>query len=216
MTSPLSFQRYSPRIWLLLILVLFVTGGCGAVDTTKLQSMLGIQPDLITVAHSLAEDLEKQASPPLIPRNPSQPILMTTFVNNNNLEETSRFSRILQEHLTSRFVQMGYNVRELKLRKKILIEPRGGEKMLSRDLSSLDASQPAQAISVGTYSLTNKHIYIAARLIHPEDNSIVASVDRKLPMDEDTMALFGLHRKNQELMDPIKPPGGSFMTWLLY
>ena len=196
--------------------MLFVTGGCSAVDTTKLQSMLGIQPDLITVAYTLAEDLERQAYPPLIPRNSSQPILMTTFVNNNNLEETSRFSRILQEHLTSRFVQMGYNVRELKLRKNLLIEPRGGEKMLSRDLSNLDVSQPAQAVSVGTYTLTNNHIYIAARLIRPEDNSIVASVDRKLPMTEDIMAMFGLHRKNQELMDPIKPPRGSFMTWLLY
>lgn len=216
MTSLLSFHRCFPPVLLPLIFTLFVTGGCSAVDTTKLQSMLGIQPDLITIAYTLAEDLERRAYPPLIPQNPSRPIVMTTFVNNNNLEETSRFSRILQEHLTSRFVQMGYNVRELKLRKELLVEPRSGEKMLSRNLSDLDASQPAQAISVGTYTLTNKHIYIAARLIHPDNNSIVASVDRKLPMDKDMMAMFGLHPKKQELMDPIPPPRGSFMTWLLY
>ena len=115
-----SLCRFS--MFLLFVVVLLLSS-CASFNGTRLESLLGTRQNLIKLGYTIAEDLERQAYPPLTPRNPDQPILTTTFVSNNNLDETSNFSRILQEHLTSRFVQMGYTVREIKLRNNLHIEP---------------------------------------------------------------------------------------------
>lgn len=198
------------------VLIASVLAGCSAFNTTRFAGVLGTEENLIHVAYSIAENLERQAFPPLLPRHPQQPILTTTFVNNNNLAETSQFSRVLQEHLTSRFVQLGYTVREIKLRNELQIEPLNGEKILSRNLSQIQQKQTAQAISVGTYSVADRAIYLSARMIDPTNSNIISSVDYKLIMDNNMMAMFGLRPRSQETMDGIVEPRVSLMTRLLY
>ncbi len=198
------------------VMFLLLLSSCSTFNGTRLESLLGTHHNLIDLAYSIAEDLESQAYPPLTPRNPEQPILTTTFVSNNNLDETSKFSRILQEHLTSRFVQMGYTVREIKLRNSLQIEPGQGEKILSRRLEDIQPTQKAQAISVGTYSLTKDAIYISARLINPENSNIISSNDYIMALNKDTMSMFGAKMTPQETIDPIEEPQPSFMTRLLY
>lgn len=195
---------------------LMLMSSCATFNGTRLESLLGTHRNLIDLAYTMAEDLERHAYPPLTPRNPDQPILTTTFVSNNNLDETSKFSRILQEHLTSRFVQMGYTVREIKLRNSLQIEPGHGEKILSRRLEDIQPTQKAQAVSVGTYSLTSNAVYISARLINPENSNIISSNDYIMALNKDTMALFGTKMNSQETIYPIEEPQPSFMTRILY
>ena len=190
--------------------------GCATFNNTKLEGLLGTNENLIDLAYTIAEDLERQAYPPLTQRNQDLPILITTFANNHNLTETSQFSRILQEHLTSRFVQMGYAVREIKLQKKLHIQPGVGEKMLSRQLEDIQPNQSAQALTVGTYALTNSNVYISARLINPENGNIVSSVDYSIPMNTEMIAMFGIHHTANIPVDPVEEPRASFMTRLLY
>ena len=133
------------------------------------------------------------------------PILVTTFVDNNDLEKTSHFGRVLQEHIASRLVQLGYTVREMKLSNTLKIEPRNGEIILSRELAQLNPNQEAQAILAGTISKTNKILYISARLISPINNNILATDDYQLCMDADILSMFGLrHQNNSE--KPINEP----------
>jgi TolB-like protein len=200
----------------LALVVLLLLSSCSTFNGTRLEGLLGTHRNLIDLAYTIAEDLEKQAYPPLTPRNPDQPILTTTFVSNNNLDETSKFSRILQEHLTSRFVQMGYTVREIKLRKNLQITPGHGETMLSRRLAELQPTQKAQAISVGTYSLTKDAIYISARLIDPDNSNIISSNDYIMALNDKTMAMFGAKMAEEEKVYPVEEPRPSFMTRLLY
>lgn len=199
-----------------LCLCLLLLSSCSTFNGTRLESLLGTHHNLIDLAYSIAEDLERQAYPPLTARNPDLPILTTTFVSNNNLDETSNFSRILQEHLTSRFVQMGYTVRETKLRNNLYIEPGNGEKILSRHLEDIQPSQKAQAVAVGTYSLTSEAIYISARLINPENANIISSNDYIMSLNKNTASMFDAKRNSQEGMYPIEEPEPSFMTRLLY
>ncbi len=208
-----SLCRFS--MFLLFVVVLLLSS-CASFNGTRLESLLGTRQNLIKLGYTIAEDLERQAYPPLTPRNPDQPILTTTFVSNNNLDETSNFSRILQEHLTSRFVQMGYTVREIKLRNNLHIEPGYGEIILSRRLEDIQPSQKAQAISVGTYALTSEVIYISARMINPENGNIISSNDYTLPMNKEMMAMFGLPTESVETIIPVEEPQPSFMTRLLY
>ena len=198
------------------LIVTMLLSSCSTFNGTRLEGLLGTHHNLIDLAYTMAEDLERQAYRPLTPRNPDQPILTTTFVSNNDLDETSKFSRILQEHLTSRFVQMGYTVREIKLRNSLQIEPGQGEKILSRRLEDIQPTQKAQAISVGTYSLTNDAIYISARLINPENSNIISSNDYIMALNKDTMALFGAKMNSQDTIYPIEEPQPSFMTRILY
>lgn len=191
-----------------LALTLLSLSGCANLNCTRLEGLLGGKTNLVNFSYKIAEDLVEQALPPLTPMHPEMPILVTTFVSNSNLEKTSSFGRLLQEHITSRLVQLGYTVRELKMANNLYIEPQSGETILSRDLSQLDPNLQAQAIAVGTFTRTNRILYLSTRLIDPRNNNIISSKDYKLCMDDDILAMFGLKRhmdNSNSISEPAQP-----------
>lgn len=198
----------------LLIIIAFCYSGCSSFNCTPLESILGANTNLINFSYTIADNLAKRAIPPLIPRHPNMPILVTTFVDNNDLEKTSHFGRVLQEHIASRLVQLGYTVREMKLSTTLKIEPKSGETILSRELPQLKPAQEAQAILAGTISKTNKILYISARLINPINNNILAADDYQLCIDGDILSMFGLrHQNNSE--KPINEPQQPLLNSIL-
>ena len=191
----------------ILLALALVSGGCARFNCTSLERFIGSETDLIAFSYGIADELTTTASPPLIGGNPEMPVLVTTFVDNNDLERTSQFGRILQEHISSRLVQLGYPVREIKLTGQLKIEPKSGESILSRDIQRIAPSTKSQAILVGTISISNRTIYISSRLVHPGSKAIFASTDDRLCMDEDIMAMFGAHRRggSDEIAEPRRP-----------
>ena len=210
---PATWVHSSRRIFIL-GLVLLLLGGCANLNCTRLEGLLGGKTNLVTFSYKIAEDLIQQALPPLTPMHPEMPVLVTTFVSNSNLEKTSSFGRLLQEHITSRLVQMGYSVRELKVAKNIYIEPQSGETILTRDLSQLNPHLSAQAIVVGTFTRTNRILYLSTRLVNPNNNNIISSNDYKLCMDDDILAMFGLQRQINDT-HPITEPSQPFLNKIL-
>lgn len=201
---------------LALILIPFFLTGCSYFNGTRLEGVLGADENLISLSYELTQKLEQSALPPLQPRNPDQPILITTFVDNNDLTKASRFGRILQEHIASRLVQLGYTVKEIKMRNELLIKPKAGETILTRDLRLLNPSLSAQAILVGTYSHTGRTMYISARLINPETSSIISSIDYRLIMDANVMAMFGVTPAGADPFGPIDAPKASLFDRIFY
>lgn len=201
------FQVSLPVI-LIVFMLLMAQTGCSSFNGTRLESTLGIKTNLIQFSYTIADQLAENTLPPLIRHHPDMPILITTFVDNNNLEQTSQLGRILQEHIASRFVQLGYTVREIKLSSTLNIEQKSGETILSRDLSQLKTGQQAQAILAGTYSRINRILYISARLINPTNHNILATNDYKLYMDDDILAMFESIRQPDEdklIAEPRQP-----------
>lgn len=193
------------------ILMLFCCiSGCSKLNCTRLEDLLGADTNLISFAYELTEELLENALPPLNPLNPEMPVLVTTFVDNNNLEQTSQFGRTMQEHISSRLVQLGYAVKEIKLSNSLLIESGSGETILSRDLKKLSQTQKAQAIVVGTVSYTNRTMYISSRLINPVTANVISSVDYRLCMDDTILAMFGLQRAEYD--DEIDEPKQPFLV----
>lgn len=188
-------------------------GGCARSDfnCTPLEGVLGGDIDLIPFSYKIAENLTTMAMPPLIPMHPGQPILVTTIVDNNDLQQTSQFGRILQEHISSRFVQLGYTVREIKLESQLHITPKSGETMLTRDSDKLNTEVLAQAIFVGTISRTDKVLYISARLINPKNGNIISSDDYRLCMDEHMLSMFGV-KPSQPGDNYIQEPERPFLN----
>lgn len=201
--------------FVVLVCMLFFYSGCASFDCTRLETILGNKTNLIQFSYTIAEHLTERARPLLVPRHPDMPVLVTTFVDNNDLQKTSRLGRVLQEHVGSRLVQLGYTVREMKLAGTLQIEPRSGETILSRDLARLSGGQQqAQAILVGTISRSNRMLYISVRLIHPVNNNILATDDYQLCMDDDILAMFDLQRQ-PERDQPIEEPQQPFLNSIL-
>ncbi len=208
------FQSYKllPVTTLVVLLIVFMLllsqTGCTSFNGTRFESTLGSKTNLIHFSYRIADQLADTTMPPLILHHPDMPILITTFVDNNNLEQTSQLGRILQEHIASRFVQLGYTVREIKLSNTLNIEQKSGETILSRDLSLLKTDQQAQAILAGTISRINRILYISARLINPTNHNILATNDYKLYMDDDILAMFesiGPPDEDKFIAEPRQP-----------
>ncbi|MDK9707846.1 MAG: FlgO family outer membrane protein [Desulforhopalus sp.] len=180
-------------------------GGCSYFNDTRLHKVLGKDTDLISFSYKIADSLIERAMPPLMPGHPDMPIMVTTFVDNNDLKKTSRFGRLLQEHISSRMVQIGYTVREIKLTRTITMEAKSGETVLSRDLTKISGEIQAQAVVAGTISRSGRMLYLSARLIAPENSNILATCDHQLFMDDNLLAMYGL-RLNDDIDTPITEP----------
>lgn len=198
----------------LLLLILFILPSCSYFNETRLENSLGKDVNLVKYSYDIADDLIANAFPPLIPRQPNMAILTTTFVDNNDLGQTSHFGRILQDNIGSSFVQQGYTVKEIKLRKDLFIQEQSGETILSRQLDLINPSQQAQAILIGTISQAQRTMYISARLVDPVDATVISSKNYRLYMDKNVLAMFNL--KTHESGDQLDQPSEPLMNKLLY
>jgi TolB-like protein len=208
LSLPAKFLVWRLAAFTVLAFALVFHSGCTSFNGTRLETILGNKTNLIQFSYTIADHLTERARPPLVPSHPDMPVLVTTFVDNNDLQQTSRLGRVLQEHIVSRLVQRGYTVRETKLAGTLHIEPQSGETILSRDLAQLTSGQQAQAILVGTISRSNRILYISARLINPVNNNILATDDSQLCMDDNILALFGLQHQpesDQPIDEPRQP-----------
>ena len=118
------------------------------------------------------------------------PILSTSFVNLDNLKETSAFGRLVGVQIASRFSQHGYRVIDIRLSNgKLLVQERNGELVLSRDMKKISNCQDAQAILVGTYTIVGNRAFVSTRLVSTLDNAILSSYNFSIRMDDLLKAL---------------------------
>jgi TolB-like protein len=122
------------------------------------------------------------------------PLLVASFVNIDDLNESSTFGRMVSEQISSRFKQLGYTAIEMKLRTTIFIKEGSGEFLLSRELSEISTKHSAQAVVVGSYAAAADRVYLTVRVINVTDSRILASYDYKIPMTRDVFKML-LKRK---------------------
>lgn len=206
----------STRIFFFLLLGLLpglLMSGCSTLNCTPAAVILGGQVNLVRLADTIADTLIERSFPPLVGHQEKQPVLVTTFVNNNDLSDSSDFGRTIQSHVASRFVQQGIVVKETKMGRELLIKPGEGEFMLSRSLHELADKQSAQGVVVGTYTLAQRTLYLSVRLVNPVDQTIRATYDKKICLDDATLRLFGFQVSDTEDIDA---PRQSFLDKILY
>lgn len=201
------------------LLLFLVLTGCSHLNGTRWEPVLGADINLVKLGDRVAETLITRAHPPLFPQQPNQPILVTTLVNNDNLDATSSFGRSFQNNVTAGFVSRGYAVREIKLRLDLLVEAHQGEFMLTRELRELADRERAQAIVVGTYTITNRVMYLSVRLVDPVDRSIRSVYEDRLYLDANSLGMLGFgfdHRTPDAAPDQVRPPSPSILDRILY
>ena len=183
--------------------------------------------ELDKVAAKVADTLDANL---LYTLDRTAPILYTSFVELSRLNTTSRLGMLLGDQVASRFSQHGHRLIELKLMKNaIVMKQNTGEFALSRDSRRIMDMHDAQAVLVGTYTLSGDRIFISARLVGAEDNIILSACYFSYRLDKDLLALAdhmtasetgGMEKANAEkpanlemrplasgmiLLDPRKP-----------
>jgi TolB-like protein len=115
----------------------------------------------------------------------------------NELEESSTFGRTISEYIMSRLAQRGYKVIEMKFRKSVFMQKKGGEFMLSRELKEVSTEHNVQAVVMGTYSLARDLVYISSSVINPSDSTIRATYDYAIPLGANTARLLQNDQKTK-------------------
>ena len=157
---------------------------------TPIPRQINVDVDLIRMSHSVADALVAE----LRKNHPSfhqrKPILVTSFVNRNDLDSSSELGVLVSDHVGSRFTQQGYRVVEPRLRSDLAIRKGQGEFILSRDINKLSADNKAYAVVVGSYTETKSILDFTARLVQIKDRQVLASVDAKIPLGVDVRDLL--------------------------
>ncbi len=119
-----------------------------------------------------------------------EPLIAASFVNINNLTESSALGRSISQQFATVFTTNGYQVFELLLRKDIYVKQDSGEFMLSRELKDISRTHHAQAVIVGTYAIGETRVYVTAKVINADSGVVISAHDYSLPIDKDTNALL--------------------------
>ncbi len=171
-------------------IVLLLLGLAGCTDQNRVKPAIK-DANLIAINYAAADHLISSAAAIL---TKSKPLLITSFVNIDDLRASSTFGRITSEQVGSKFSQSGYPVIEMKLRSSVFIKEQSGEFILSRALKSLSTSHDAQAVLAGTYAVGANMVYVTSKLIRTSDGVILSSYDYTLPMGPDTAKLLRTRR----------------------
>lgn len=119
-----------------------------------------------------------------------KPLIVASFVNINDLNESSPLGRSISQQFATVFTQNGFRVIEMLLRKDIYIKQDSGELLLSRELKNISNIHHAQAVIVGTYAVGETRVYVTAKVINADTSIVLSAYDYSLPIDKDTKALL--------------------------
>ncbi len=166
------------------ILLAFSFNGC--VAPNQPDPMQSVKYDMTSVNYKAAEKLLLDAKLPL-----GSAIIMATVVNIDDIENSSTLGRVISEQMSSRFVQNGMNVIEMKFRENVYIKQNTGELMLTREIGKIAKTHSANAVIVGTYAMSNSAVYVNLKIINPSTNVVIAATDYILPMNRDVEDMSG-------------------------
>lgn len=99
--------------------------------------------------------------------------LPTSFVNQDNVRQSSPFGRLVGESLIYEFNQRGFPVREYRLPGYIDIIPQEGDFALLRKGLVKTAGEKWAALIIGTYYRTPDAVFVNARLVRAADGMVL-------------------------------------------
>jgi TolB-like protein len=167
---------------------------CASCVQQKKTDMTGPPPvDLIAEAHNASVVLANELKASM---RHDVPIIVTSLVNIDDVQQSSRFGRIFSELLASELSKNEFLVKEIKMAQKdIFVRKQSGEFALSRDLMDIAASQNVQAVVVGTYATASNSVYLSVRMIGSKDDLVLSSWNRAILLDSNIRTML---RDSQE------------------
>lgn len=127
---------------------------------------------LVKTVHKLVGQLLQDGNNEL---EEDQRLLVSSFVNLNDLYKTSALGRFLGEQMISELQHAGIEVVDVRKSANLLVHQRLGEFSLSRDMEEIPYIHEAHATVVGTYSEADGQLLINARILRNSDSLVMAS-----------------------------------------
>ena len=113
----------------------------------------------------------------------SWPIVVTTFVDINRLDETNTFGRAIAESLIHELQVRGWNVLEIRLSRSIFVNDKG-EFALTRDRNKLKSSKvKVRLLVLGTYFITGNNVVINARIVDFLTGQVLSTAQAAVPIN---------------------------------
>lgn len=166
--------------------VMALGAGCASNASDSYITTSNATVDMLALVHETSADLLANTRE----LDPAKPLVAASFVNIDDLSESSTFGRTLSEMFASSLSQAGLALIEVKMRDSLFIEGQTGELILSRDIRRLSASHNAQAILLGTYGQGQSTAYVNVRLVRTRDNVVLGASSVQIPLDRNTRAML--------------------------
>jgi hypothetical protein len=116
--------------------------------------------------------------------------LPVSFVNLDNLGETSGLGRYIAEQLFHEFNQRGFPAREYRIPAHAVVTVEGkGEFYLSRALKDAAAVNQDAVVVAGTYYADPQAIFVNARLLRPANGRVLRTASLILPANNLTLRM---------------------------
>ncbi|WP_152512971.1 FlgO family outer membrane protein [Desulfovibrio sp. X2] len=120
-------------------------------------------------------------------------IVLTSFVDVDDLDNTSTLGRVIPEQISSRLAQKGFTTVELKgLTPQIEVREGQGEFGLSRRVKPVNKTTYGYAVLVGTYAVGLNVVTVNARIVRSSDNAVLAGADYNIPLTPNVMRMADL------------------------
>jgi TolB-like protein len=186
------------KLILIFLIILPILNGCPSrmaygnctyrIKTGECQlQQLAKDTNITTSSYAAADHLMRYIPSVLYPR---LQILVTSLANIDNLEDSSSLGRLIGEQLSIRFAQHGYTVIEPKLQQDLIMIPRTGEFIFSRQAFEIARQQNIDMIVAGTYATAQDQIYITLKMLNCQNGKIMSSYAYTLPLGPNTLALL--------------------------
>ena len=120
----------------------------------------------------------------------SGPVIVSTVVNVNQLQQAAPLGRSLAEQFSGQLAGQGFSVLELKLRDSVFIRETTGELLLSREVQDIARQHQARLLLVGTYTAAQQFTFINLKMLDALSGQILAAHDYALPNDADVRRLL--------------------------
>ena len=138
----------------------------------KLPVQAELAMELKLKVRELAQQLIDHAREPI---GDQYRVIVTTFVNLNHLYKTSGLGRAMGEQMISEFQRAGIEVVDVRMTPAVQIMEGYGEYGMSRDMNQLSYVQEAQAVVVGTYTISDGQVMVNARLLQQGNGLVLSS-----------------------------------------
>jgi TolB-like protein len=121
------------------------------------------------------------------------PILITTFVDVNDVRQTSPLGRAFSELLMTYLQRNYFDVIEMRMGNVIDMDKKSGEFVLTRDSKDLAARHNAMSVIAGTYTVTDQSVIFNGRIVNLKDSTLYSAWSTRMVKTKEIKALL---RKN--------------------
>lgn len=180
-------KRKTLLLYLVLALAMFIPLGAAAEDNDN--TVPPPAPLVPQAAAKMASEINAQMSG-LAGSATSITMVVTTPQDLNNFETSNPLGRQLQEEMSYLFTRSGYRVQEIRKGSYMVMDPKQGEFLLTRDTDLLESTTlNATVILVGTYTVGPKSVRVNMKLLHAPTREVLASSSATIQMTREVRSL---------------------------